>query len=138
MVGLVGHGCCTSLLYMEDDQFRSGLIILCCWWCMSLLTPRPGQTSSPSMCRSNTTPSAYRTAGHLAMANPPGVSPPISAFIPAAGSNPDALGQGRSLWGRRTARRHKIEMWFNNADQTGCTTWDSRYGQKYWLDIATE
>ncbi|HEV7450896.1 MAG TPA: DUF6209 family protein [Pseudonocardiaceae bacterium] len=32
----------------------------------------------------------------------------------------------------------KIEMWFNNTDQTGCTTWDSRYGQNYWLDTASE
>jgi Family of unknown function (DUF6209) len=23
----------------------------------------------------------------------------------------------------------KIEIWFNNTDQTGCTAWDSRYGQ---------
>jgi len=26
----------------------------------------------------------------------------------------------------------KIEIWFNNTDQTGCITWDSRYGQNYW------
>jgi hypothetical protein len=32
----------------------------------------------------------------------------------------------------------KIEIWFNNTDQTGCTTWDSRYGQNYWLATASE
>jgi uncharacterized protein DUF6209 len=32
----------------------------------------------------------------------------------------------------------KMEMWFNNTDQTGCTTWDSRHGQNYWLDTASE
>ena len=32
----------------------------------------------------------------------------------------------------------KVEMWFHNTDQTGCTSWDSRYGQNYWLDTASE
>ena len=32
----------------------------------------------------------------------------------------------------------KIEIWFNNTDQTGCTAWDSRYGQNYWLEVAAE
>lgn len=32
----------------------------------------------------------------------------------------------------------KIELWFNNTDQTGCTAWDSRYGQNYWLEVASE
>ena len=32
----------------------------------------------------------------------------------------------------------KIEIWFNNTDQTGCTAWDSRYGQNYWLEVASE
>jgi hypothetical protein len=32
----------------------------------------------------------------------------------------------------------KIEMWFTNTDQTGCTTWDSRYSQNYWLNTASE
>jgi Family of unknown function (DUF6209) len=27
-----------------------------------------------------------------------------------------------------------IEIWFHNTDQSGCTAWDSRYGQNYWLD----
>lgn len=31
----------------------------------------------------------------------------------------------------------KIEIWFNNTDQSGCTTWDSRYGHNYWLDTAS-
>lgn len=29
----------------------------------------------------------------------------------------------------------KIELWFHNTDHTGCSTWDSRYGQNYWLDV---
>jgi hypothetical protein len=32
----------------------------------------------------------------------------------------------------------KIELWFNNTDQTGCTAWDSRYGQNYWLEVPSE
>jgi hypothetical protein len=36
----------------EDDQVRSGLIILCRWWGMSPLKSHAGQTSSPSMCPS--------------------------------------------------------------------------------------
>ena len=31
-----------------------------------------------------------------------------------------------------------IELWFNNTDQTGCTAWDSRYGQNYWLEVVSE
>jgi hypothetical protein len=27
----------------------------------------------------------------------------------------------------------KIELWFQNTDNTGCVAWDSRYGQNYWL-----
>jgi hypothetical protein len=30
----------------------------------------------------------------------------------------------------------RIELWFNNSDQTGCVAWDSRYGQNYWLSVA--
>jgi hypothetical protein len=29
----------------------------------------------------------------------------------------------------------KIELWFNNTDNTGCVAWDSCYGQNYWLDV---
>lgn len=29
----------------------------------------------------------------------------------------------------------RIELWFNNNDHTGCSTWDSCYGQNYWLDV---
>jgi hypothetical protein len=29
----------------------------------------------------------------------------------------------------------KIELWFKNADPTGCVAWDSRYGQNYWFDV---
>jgi hypothetical protein len=28
-----------------------------------------------------------------------------------------------------------IEVWFRNTDYTGCSAWDSRYGQNYWLDV---
>ncbi|MGH3776388.1 MAG: DUF6209 family protein [Pseudonocardiaceae bacterium] len=31
----------------------------------------------------------------------------------------------------------KIELWFKNADHTGCASWDSRYGQNYWLDVTS-
>ena len=31
----------------------------------------------------------------------------------------------------------KIEIWFNNTDQSGCSSWDSQYGQNYWLDTAS-
>lgn len=48
-------------------------------------------------CTSNTIPSDYRTAGRPAMANPPGVSPPTFAFIPAARRNPGASLPDRSL-----------------------------------------
>jgi hypothetical protein len=30
-----------------------------------------------------------------------------------------------------------IELWFNNTDQSGCASWDSRYGQNYWLEVAS-
>jgi len=33
------------------------------------------------------------------------------------------------------ANTSRIELWFNNTDHTGCSTWDSRYGQNYWLDV---
>lgn len=29
----------------------------------------------------------------------------------------------------------RIELWFNNTDNTGCSVWDSRYCQNYWLDV---
>ncbi|MGH3897035.1 MAG: DUF6209 family protein [Pseudonocardiaceae bacterium] len=29
----------------------------------------------------------------------------------------------------------KIELWFQNTDNTGCVAWDSRYGQNYWFDV---
>jgi hypothetical protein len=29
----------------------------------------------------------------------------------------------------------RVELWFNNSDNTGCVAWDSRYGQNYWLDV---
>lgn len=28
----------------------------------------------------------------------------------------------------------QVELWFLNSDNTGCTAWDSRYGQNYWLN----
>jgi hypothetical protein len=30
----------------------------------------------------------------------------------------------------------RLELWFNNTDNTGCSAWDSRYGQNYWFDVA--
>jgi hypothetical protein len=30
----------------------------------------------------------------------------------------------------------RVELWFNNTDNTGCVAWDSRYGQNYWVDVA--
>jgi hypothetical protein len=30
----------------------------------------------------------------------------------------------------------RVELWFNNSDNTGCVAWDSRYGRNYWLDVA--
>lgn len=30
----------------------------------------------------------------------------------------------------------RVELWFNNTDNTGCVAWDSCYGQNYWLDVA--
>jgi hypothetical protein len=32
----------------------------------------------------------------------------------------------------------QVEMWFQNTDASGCTTWDSSYGQNYWLDVVAE
>ncbi|MCY0994905.1 DUF6209 family protein [Nannocystis sp. ILAH1] len=29
----------------------------------------------------------------------------------------------------------RIELWFHNSDHTGCSAWDSRYGENYWLDV---
>ncbi|UQA59839.1 DUF6209 family protein [Polyangium aurulentum] len=29
----------------------------------------------------------------------------------------------------------RIEVWFHNTDNTGCSAWDSRYGQNYSLDV---
>ena len=29
----------------------------------------------------------------------------------------------------------QIEIWFHNSDHTGCSAWDSQYGQNYWLDV---
>ncbi len=29
----------------------------------------------------------------------------------------------------------RVELWFNNTDNTGCVAWDSRYGQNYWLEV---
>jgi uncharacterized protein DUF6209 len=29
----------------------------------------------------------------------------------------------------------RIELWFQNTDNTGCVAWDSRYGQNYWFDV---
>jgi hypothetical protein len=34
------------------------------------------------------------------------------------------------------ANTTQIELWFKNTDHTGCSTWDSRYGQNYWLNVA--
>jgi hypothetical protein len=36
------------------------------------------------------------------------------------------------------ANTTQIELWFYNSDHTGCSAWDSRYGQNYWLDVARE
>jgi hypothetical protein len=33
------------------------------------------------------------------------------------------------------AGARRLELWFNNTDNTGCAAWDSRYGQNYWLDV---
>lgn len=33
------------------------------------------------------------------------------------------------------ANTSRIEVWFHNTDHTGCSAWDSRYGQNYWLDV---
>jgi hypothetical protein len=29
----------------------------------------------------------------------------------------------------------EVELWFSNTDNTGCSAWDSRYGQNYWLNV---
>ena len=34
------------------------------------------------------------------------------------------------------ANTTRVEMWFHNTDQTGCTAWDSRYGLNYSFDVA--
>lgn len=34
------------------------------------------------------------------------------------------------------ADARRVELWFNNTDNTGCVAWDSRYGQNYSLDVA--
>jgi hypothetical protein len=33
------------------------------------------------------------------------------------------------------ANTSQIELWFHNTDHTGCGSWDSRYGQNYWLSV---
>jgi hypothetical protein len=30
----------------------------------------------------------------------------------------------------------QIELWFKNTDHTGCSAWDSCYGQNYWLNVS--
>lgn len=35
------------------------------------------------------------------------------------------------------ANTSRIELWFHNTDHTGGSAWDSRYGQNYWLDVAS-
>jgi hypothetical protein len=30
----------------------------------------------------------------------------------------------------------RVELWFNNSDNTGCVGWDSCYGRNYWQDVA--
>lgn len=30
----------------------------------------------------------------------------------------------------------RVELWFNNTDNTGCVAWDSRYGLNYQVDVA--
>jgi hypothetical protein len=30
----------------------------------------------------------------------------------------------------------RVELWFNNTDNTGCVAWDSRYGLNYHVDVA--
>jgi hypothetical protein len=30
----------------------------------------------------------------------------------------------------------RVELWFNNTDNTGCVAWDSRYGQNYVEEVA--
>ena len=29
----------------------------------------------------------------------------------------------------------RIELWFHNTDNTGCSVWDSRYCQNHWLEV---
>ncbi|WP_437626793.1 DUF6209 family protein [Sorangium sp. So ce1151] len=36
------------------------------------------------------------------------------------------------------ANTSRIELWFNNTDHTGGSSWDSRYGQNYWLDVKAD
>lgn len=33
------------------------------------------------------------------------------------------------------ANTSRIEIWFHNSDHTGCSAWDSCYGQNFWLDV---
>src|SRR5262245_56018684 len=44
----------------------------------------------------------------------------------------DASGEGFEV--KVPENTTQIELWFHNSDHTGCSTWDSRYGQNYWLD----
>lgn len=30
----------------------------------------------------------------------------------------------------------RLELWFHNTDQTGCSAWDSRYGENYAFAVA--
>jgi hypothetical protein len=30
---------------------------------------------------------------------------------------------------------NRVELWFNNTDNTGCVAWDSCYGRNYWIDV---
>ena len=34
------------------------------------------------------------------------------------------------------ANTTRVEMWFHNTDQTGCSAWDSNYGLNYSFDVA--
>lgn len=33
------------------------------------------------------------------------------------------------------AAASRVELWFNNTDNTGCVAWDSQFGQNYWVDV---
>ena len=30
----------------------------------------------------------------------------------------------------------RVELWFNNTDNTGCVAWDSQFGKNYQVDVA--